>query len=221
MIDNIAQSNVTSSTLTNPAPDIESQVLQMEVNANQARPQISNTITPMQAPARNSSLGGFSNLALISCSAITGGAIGAAIGALSGYLTGAVGGAILDEFNAAVPFNNLGDLAGKQGALGNAVVSGTIGFFAGGLLACGPVHGDESNSTAASSTFLSSTALALAGNALGNVLLAHANQEHTTQIQGAAATATGIATFTAAATALSCLLLACACCGLTASAIAN
>jgi len=177
----------------------------------------------MAAPTSAKGESCLGTLAYIGGCATLGAVAYSAIGALSGYATGAVGGAILDQFDVPENYKGLSTLAGQQGAVGGAILNTPIGALVGGAIGIGTaLLGDgEGAATAGTTPLVSSFLFSAAYNALGNAVFASTNHEHSSQLEGLAATGAGSLTFAAAGAALGVAICCCCCCGLTAGLAAS
>lgn len=225
MIQNLSSQPNPPSTSHATNVDIESQVLAINNTNTEAQPRISNFFTPMQSANAQATIGGLSALGTTISTGIGVAIVSAVFGALTGYASGAVGGLLLDQANAPAPFNNLGQQAGLQGVVGNALLAGAVGFFAGGNIAnMDRIPGSDrqpSNIQIAQLLIGGTLLLSLGGNAIGNILFELRNLEHTTLLQGAVASVTGVTAFSTASTGILLVALIGSCLGRTAMATVN
>lgn len=184
-------------------------------------------IVPMGTASDRSVLGDLNGCASVAVSALVGGASSVAVGALMGFVAGAVGGAVLDNFDS-LPESFTGNaiLAGTQGAAGTAVLYGAFGMFqgavTGALVSLGGRQDGASSWVGRGVSNLGGSGISsIAGNALGNVILAAQGKEHTGQLEGLAATATGVGTLSAALTVLGLSVLCCCGTGAIIAAVAK
>ncbi len=139
--------------------------------------------------------------------------------AATGAATGAVGAAVLNRFGVE-EFEGLARVAAEQGAVGGAVVGGSIGVLLSCCCCMGAALADGEGSSAASGNLMGSLVLSVLSNALGNAILSASGNDTTSQFEGFASSATGTATFAVAGGALACLSAIC-CAGFAAGYIAN
>lgn len=134
----------------------------------------------------------------------------AGIYAASGAITGSVGAAVLNKFGVE-RFGDMVAQAAKQGAVGGAVLGGSIGLMVSCCCAVGAALADgDDKSSAGGGSLASGLLMSIASNALGNAILTSAGDDTTSQIDGLAAAGTGTATMILASMALGCVLCACA-----------
>lgn len=128
----------------------------------------------------------------------------------SGAITGSLGATTLNLLGFERFGSTVGQIA-KQGAVGGAVIGGSIGSLISCCLCVGAALADgEGSASVGSSSFMSGIVLSAASNAIGNVILTSVGDDTTSQLDGLAASGTGTVAIGVLGVALSCVLCVCA-----------